>query len=112
MKHIFKTKQTQTGTYNSTSKQETEETEDVCKITFLTFRYGFHDVQEAHEQTSGLCLVQLVTTRPVAYERLGPSKLKANIQKQIMSKTVLLVDCCNMEMEFTNTLGGVSVQKV
>lgn len=57
----------------------------ICK-SFLTLRYGFHDVQEAHEQAAGFCLVQLVTARSIAYQGLRPSKLRTNIQKEIQSK--------------------------
>lgn len=52
----------------------------VSKISFLTLRYGFHDVQKAHEETAGLCLVQLVTPRTVNYEGLRPCKLRRNTQ--------------------------------
>lgn len=45
-------------------------------MSCLTLRYSFHDVQKAHEETAGLRLVQLVTTRAIAYEGLRPSKLR------------------------------------
>lgn len=54
-------------------------------MSCLTLRYGFHDVQKAHEETAGLCLVQLVTARAVANEGLRPSKLR---EKQADRNTV------------------------
>lgn len=56
-------------------------------VSCLTLRYGFHDVQKAHEETAGLRLVQLVTTRTVAYEGLWPCKLRRNTQTEKQSKT-------------------------
>lgn len=46
--------------------------------SFRTLGYGFHDVQEAHEKAASLCLIQLVTARTVAYERLRSCKLTTN----------------------------------
>lgn len=51
---------------------------DDVEHSAFTLRYGFHDVQEAHEEAAGLCLVQLVTAGTVAYERLRPCKLETN----------------------------------
>lgn len=56
----------------------------------ITFRYGFHDLQKAHEEAAGLCLVQLVTSRTVAYQGLGPGKLRTNIQAEMQS----VINCC------------------
>jgi len=47
-----------------------------CTVLRLTFRYGFHYVQEAHEQAACLRLVQLVTARAVANQGLGAGKLR------------------------------------
>lgn len=55
----------------------------VCKMSCFTFRYGFHDVQKAHEEAAGLCLVQLVTSGTVADEGLWSCKLRRNIQTAI-----------------------------
>lgn len=52
-------------------------------------------MQKAHEEASGLRLVQLVTTRTIAYEGLRPCKLKTNIEMEIQSEIYCLHQGCS-----------------
>lgn len=62
----------------------------ILECSPLTLRYGFHDVQKAHEEAAGLSLVQLVTPGAVAYEGLRTCKLGRDIRTDTVNGELCL----------------------